>query len=261
VSEKTRRASVSVQVEVEVPGTPEEVWAAIATGPGVSSWFMPADVDSHVGGTGPRILAPAWIRWRRFYCVGIPPCIGLRPERGRSWVLNAPTLRDRMDRRKRGRVGTCVSPAWCTVCSARDKDDWTISSPAIDIRLADLLPRPGMYRTHFSGRPCSAIHLVGFAPGRQPEGLKARMRFAWGERPSACRLSAGRATERGSRRHLRRLWESRLARVRTINSLSFGWSSLVPGIASLISGSGMGESGPASRSRSISMVKQAGRRR
>ena len=32
----------SVQVEVEVPGTPEEVWQAIATGPGVSSWFVPS---------------------------------------------------------------------------------------------------------------------------------------------------------------------------------------------------------------------------
>jgi uncharacterized protein YndB with AHSA1/START domain len=31
----------SVQVEVEVPGTPEEVWQAIATGPGISSWFVP----------------------------------------------------------------------------------------------------------------------------------------------------------------------------------------------------------------------------
>jgi hypothetical protein len=27
----------SVQVDVEVPGTPEEVWKAIATGPGISS--------------------------------------------------------------------------------------------------------------------------------------------------------------------------------------------------------------------------------
>jgi len=27
----------SVQVEVEVSGTPEEVWQAIATGPGISS--------------------------------------------------------------------------------------------------------------------------------------------------------------------------------------------------------------------------------
>ena len=31
----------SVQAEVEVPGTPEEVWQAIATGPGISSWFVP----------------------------------------------------------------------------------------------------------------------------------------------------------------------------------------------------------------------------
>ena len=33
----------SVQVEFEVPGTPEEVWQAIATGPGISSWFVPAE--------------------------------------------------------------------------------------------------------------------------------------------------------------------------------------------------------------------------
>ena len=41
----------SVQVEVEVPGTPEQVWQAIATGPGVSAWFVPTEVDGRVGGT------------------------------------------------------------------------------------------------------------------------------------------------------------------------------------------------------------------
>ena len=40
----------SIQVEVEVPGTPEEVWEAIATGPGISSWFYPTDVEPQVGG-------------------------------------------------------------------------------------------------------------------------------------------------------------------------------------------------------------------
>jgi uncharacterized protein YndB with AHSA1/START domain len=40
----------SVEAHVEVPGTPEAVWAAIATGPGISSWFVPADVDGRVGG-------------------------------------------------------------------------------------------------------------------------------------------------------------------------------------------------------------------
>ena len=36
--------------EVEVPGTPEEVWEAIATGPGISAWFVPTDVEPLVGG-------------------------------------------------------------------------------------------------------------------------------------------------------------------------------------------------------------------
>lgn len=41
----------SVQVEVEVPGTPEEVWKAIATGAGVSCWFVPSEIEERVGGT------------------------------------------------------------------------------------------------------------------------------------------------------------------------------------------------------------------
>src|SRR5262245_2137220 len=40
----------SVEAEVEVPGTPEEVWAAIATGKGMSSWFVPSTSDESVGG-------------------------------------------------------------------------------------------------------------------------------------------------------------------------------------------------------------------
>ena len=39
----------SVQVEVEVPGTPEEVWQAIATGPGISSWMVPAEFEEQGG--------------------------------------------------------------------------------------------------------------------------------------------------------------------------------------------------------------------
>ena len=39
----------SVQVEFEVPGTPEEVWQAIATGPGISSWFVPAEFEERDG--------------------------------------------------------------------------------------------------------------------------------------------------------------------------------------------------------------------
>ena len=40
----------SIELEIEVPGTPEEVWRAIATGPGISSWYVPHTVEEHEGG-------------------------------------------------------------------------------------------------------------------------------------------------------------------------------------------------------------------
>jgi uncharacterized protein YndB with AHSA1/START domain len=40
----------SIEVEVEVPGTPEEIWAAVATGPGIGSWFVPSTVEEREGG-------------------------------------------------------------------------------------------------------------------------------------------------------------------------------------------------------------------
>lgn len=39
----------SVQVELEVAGTPEAVWQAIATGPGISSWFVPTEFEQRDG--------------------------------------------------------------------------------------------------------------------------------------------------------------------------------------------------------------------
>ena len=41
----------SVEAEVDVPGTPEDVWNAIATGPGISQWFVPSELEGRTGGT------------------------------------------------------------------------------------------------------------------------------------------------------------------------------------------------------------------
>lgn len=40
----------SLELEIEVTGTPEEVWRAIATGPGISSWYVPHTVEERAGG-------------------------------------------------------------------------------------------------------------------------------------------------------------------------------------------------------------------
>ena len=36
---------LGLDVSIDVPGTPEQVWEAISTGPGISAWFMPAEVE------------------------------------------------------------------------------------------------------------------------------------------------------------------------------------------------------------------------
>src|SRR5215211_3681946 len=64
-----------VQAEVEVPGSPEQVWQAIATGPGISAWFVPTEVEEREGGAITANFGPgmdslstitAWEPPRRF---------------------------------------------------------------------------------------------------------------------------------------------------------------------------------------------------
>ncbi len=45
-------------IEIEVPGTPEEVWAAIATGPGISSWYVPHQIEEAAGGAASASFGP-----------------------------------------------------------------------------------------------------------------------------------------------------------------------------------------------------------
>ena len=61
--------------DAEVPANPDEVWAAIATGPGIDSWFMGRnEVQSGAGGTvrtvfgeyAPELAVTGWDPARRF---------------------------------------------------------------------------------------------------------------------------------------------------------------------------------------------------
>lgn len=40
-----------VEMELLLPGTPERVWHAVATGPGYAAWFVPAEIEPRVGGS------------------------------------------------------------------------------------------------------------------------------------------------------------------------------------------------------------------
>ncbi len=54
MSEDTR----SIELEIEVAGTPEEVWRAIATGPGITSWYVPHTVEERAGGSMTASFGP-----------------------------------------------------------------------------------------------------------------------------------------------------------------------------------------------------------
>lgn len=48
----------SIELEIEVPGSPEAVWRAIATGPGISSWYVPHTVEERAGGAATASFGP-----------------------------------------------------------------------------------------------------------------------------------------------------------------------------------------------------------
>ena len=52
------RPDRAIELEVTVEGTPEEVWRAIATGPGISSWYVPHEVDEREGGATVSSFGP-----------------------------------------------------------------------------------------------------------------------------------------------------------------------------------------------------------
>ncbi|MDH3299975.1 MAG: SRPBCC domain-containing protein [Acidimicrobiia bacterium] len=48
----------TIELEVEVPGTAEEVWTAIATGAGISSWYVPHVIEERAGGGAVASFGP-----------------------------------------------------------------------------------------------------------------------------------------------------------------------------------------------------------
>lgn len=51
-------SSRSIEIEIEVPGTVDEVWQAVATGPGITSWYVPHTIEERLGGTAAFSFGP-----------------------------------------------------------------------------------------------------------------------------------------------------------------------------------------------------------
>jgi uncharacterized protein YndB with AHSA1/START domain len=136
-----------------VPGTPDDVWQAIATGPGITSWFVPSEVDGRVGGTAVSHFGPGnsmdavakiteWDPPRRFTAIaeGHPNRVAT------EWIVEA-----------RG-GGTCtvrVVHRWFA-----ETDDWDDQFEGHSHGWAAFFRILRLYLTHFRGQPSVALQLA-----------------------------------------------------------------------------------------------------
>lgn len=159
----------SIQSEVEVPGTPETVWQAIATGPGISSWFVPAAVDGRLGGSTVCHFAPdgsmdsvatitEWQPPHRFVAETAEGPGTVATE----WIVEA----------KAG--GTCtvrVVHSW-----SADSDDWDKEFEGHALGWLSFFKLLRFYLAHFAGEPSSLIQLAAQSSGTAAETFDQLLR-------------------------------------------------------------------------------------
>ncbi|GAA4584970.1 SRPBCC domain-containing protein [Planotetraspora phitsanulokensis] len=143
-----------VNEEIELPASPEEVWEAIATGPGVDSWFMGhTEIEPREGGRGHMTLmgvtahstVTAWEPGRRF---------AYRTDENPDGTFMA------FEYIIEGRGGSGTTLRF--VHSGFLGDDWEAEYDALSKGDGMYLRKLAAYLEHFSGRT-STSNL--FAPG------------------------------------------------------------------------------------------------
>ena len=148
----------SITVEVEVPGTPEEVWQAIGTGPGVSSWFMPTEIDGRAGGTiklsfGPGREAVAQVtEWD-------PPrrLVGEAP----GWAPGSPPVATEWIVEARA-GGTCIVRVVNSLFAATD--DWDDQLTGTESGWPGFFRVLRLYLERFKGQRPASVQIMSLTP-------------------------------------------------------------------------------------------------
>jgi uncharacterized protein YndB with AHSA1/START domain len=148
-----------VQVEVEVPGTPEQVWEAIATGPGISAWFVPTVFEERDGKPsamtchfGPGMDSAAKItEW--------DPPRRLAAESA-GWTPEMPSMATEWTVEARA-GGTCVVRVVHSLFASTD--DWDNQLASTESGWPVFFHILRLYLTHFRGQRCASYIVMGMA--------------------------------------------------------------------------------------------------
>lgn len=165
MSTTTPTVPYRLEFSVEVPGTPEEVWQAVATAVGMSAWFLPTELEEREGGAVHFSMGPdmgsdghvtAWEPPRRLvYEEDWAALMGQDPD------ALSPLTSEFVVEAQSG--GTCVvrvtSSGFGT--GAAWEADWWDDMGASWIPQFDKLR---LYLAHFAGQPATTMEAVATRP-------------------------------------------------------------------------------------------------
>src|SRR5881227_1125997 len=165
----------SIQVEVEVPGTPEEVWKAIATGQGISSWFVPTEFEMRDGkpvavtmnfgpGMESRAAITAWDPPRMF------------AGQGEGWGGSPPIATEWSVEARAG--GVCLVRVVNSLFASTD--DWDNQLEGTESGWPGFFRTLRIYLTHFRGQRSAIMQFMAPVAGTEAE--------AWETLTAALRL-------------------------------------------------------------------------
>ena len=223
----------SVSVEFEVPGTPEEVWQAIATGPGISSWFVPTDIDERDGkpvavnyhfgpGMDIRSVVTAYDAPRAFAQEGQGMTPG-SPPIATEWSIEA----------RRG--GICIVRIVHSLFASTD--DWDNQLEGTESGWPGFFRTLRIYLTHFRGQRSAIMQKIAPAAGTEAEAwetLTAALGLNGLSVGQRCTAPAGVPTFRGVTEYVTRSPCDALLRldrpgpgVAALGAFNFGGQSMV----------------------------------
>jgi uncharacterized protein YndB with AHSA1/START domain len=156
-----------VEMEFLVPGTPEQVWQAIATGAGMSAWFTPATVEERVGGAicfdfgdgncGADVSSGKVTGWD-------PPVRFAYEEY--NWSGDAPPVATEV-------TVTSRSGDRCVVRMVHslftEKDDWDDELESFETGWPGFFEVLRVYLKNFAGQSAATVHAMTGQPGGDSE--------------------------------------------------------------------------------------------
>jgi uncharacterized protein YndB with AHSA1/START domain len=156
----------AIERQIDVPGTPEVVWRAIATGPGITSWYVPHTVEEHTGGAlsasfgpGPDLqIAGRVAAWEPPHRVVFDKGDGV-PGLAFEWTVEA--------RDGGGCVVRLVNTGFGT------GEDWDAQYDGMAEGWTLFLANLRLHLTHFAGRTATPILPTAGWPGPRAEAWAA----------------------------------------------------------------------------------------